>query len=159
MKISNVGAFLALSQLCIISAVDKSAAWAIASGDGSTDMSNPVLSDMSRQCIKIWCRIRNLVENNADLHVKHSAEIEYVEDLDALLCRIMKVRDTISHFGTQTVADTQTAAYIDSSLDCIGQYTYDLVERYPGSWSTIIQEQVFRTQEAYVNHIVPLLTK
>jgi hypothetical protein len=145
MKIKKMGLFLALWQFSLV-AVDM-------------PHSNSLLTQLSRQCIKIWCLISNLVDNNdtKDNSVQKQAEPAVVESLDTLLCRIMKVRDTLSHCSKNPVSDTQTAHYIDSSLDCIGQYTYDLVAQYPGNWSTIIQEQVFRTQEAYAHYLVPLL--
>lgn len=145
MKISKMGLFLALCQFSLL-AVD-------------TPQSNPLLTQLSRQCIKIWCLISNLVDNNGtkDGLVQPQAEPEVVEHLDMLLCRIMKVRDTLSHCGKNPVSDTQAAHYIDSSLDCIGQYTYELVAQYPGFWSEMIQEQVSRTQDACAQYLLPLL--
>jgi hypothetical protein len=162
MKKLMLGVFCVVFQVSLGAVVDHSSS----SAKATADMPNPVLTSVSRQCIKIWCLIRNLVENKADLPDIPSAGLSDtalaesdIEHLDTLLCRVMKVRDTLSHYGTNPISDTQTAEYIDSSLDCIGQYTHDLVEQYPGSWSTIIQEQVFRTQEAYAQHLLPLLTK
>jgi len=147
MRMGKMGVFFVLCQVSVVWAVDISRA-------------NPALTQVSRQCIKIWCLIRNLVENAGDDATKEKIEeTVLVDHLDTLLCRVMKVRDTLSHYGTNPVSDRQTAEYIDSSLDCIGQYTYDLKERYPCSWSDVIQEQIFRTQEAYVNHVLPRLTK
>jgi hypothetical protein len=145
MKKVMVGVFCVLSQLSAVAA-DHS-------------RSNPVLTQVSRQCIKIWCLIRNLVECDNGAVKEQSVESDVIDNFDTLLCRVMKVRDTLSHCDKNPISDMQTAHYIDSSLDCIGQYTYDLKERFPGSWSDIIQEQVVRTQEAYTNHVLPLLTK
>jgi hypothetical protein len=155
MKKVMVGVFCVLSQLSAV-AVDIPKP---SSAKATADRSNPVLTQVSRQCIKIWCLIRNLVEYDSSAVKEQSVESDFVESLDTLLCRVMKVRDTLSHCGTNPISDTQTAGYVDSALDCIGQYTYDLKERYPGSWSDIIQEQVVRTQEAYTNHVLPLITK
>jgi hypothetical protein len=148
-----LGVFCVLSQLSAV-AVD-------------IPRSNPVLTQISRQCIKIWCLIRDLVENKVDqsdipssARSSNAALAESdIDNFDILLCRVMKVRDTLSHCDKNPISDMQTAHYIDSSLDCIGQYTYDLKERFPGSWSDIIQEQVVRTQEAFANHVLPLVTK
>lgn len=115
------------------------------------------LQQLSRQCIKIWCLIRNVVEDVAT-DAEAALQVEPVETLDAVLCRIMQLRDVITKCDLADTYDKKTADYIDSALDCIGQYTYDLVARYPGSWSTVIQEQVFRTQEAYAQRIMPLIT-
>lgn len=121
--------------------------------------SNSSLMQVSRQCIKIWCLMRNLVDDKESVQKEMAADAESIDLLDALLCRIMRVRDAIAHIDTRPHGDMQTAEYIDSSLDCIESYTYDLIKQYPGSWSVIIQEQVFRTQDAYMRCVAPLLTK
>ncbi len=112
------------------------------------------LVQISRQCIKIWCLMSHLVENKENVQ----SEGETIDHLDGLLCRIMRVRDTISRMNAQESCDMQTAEYIDSSLDCIHSYSYDLIKRYPGNWSTIIQEQLVRTQDAYARSILPRVT-
>lgn len=121
-------------------------------------------SQLSRQCIKIWCLMRNLVDD-ADVDktpILEEQDLLTVDYLDNLLCRVVRVRDMIA--GIDCAASNKqgdeetTAAYVDSSLDCIGQYTHDLVKQYPGSWSTIIQEQVFRAQEAYADTLMRAFT-
>lgn len=116
-------------------------------------------AQVPRQCIKIWCLMRNMVDNNYAKDKDTAIESDSVDLLDNLLCRIMRVREIISHMDTTAIYDLKDAQYIDNSLDCIESYSYDLVQRYPGSWSTIIQEQVFRTQDAYARCVLPLLTK
>lgn len=117
------------------------------------------LKAVSRQSIKIWCLMRDLVDNKYDKHKNALSEAEAVENMDNLLCRIVRMRDALSHLDVNTLYEKKEISYFDSSLDCIESYTYDLVKQYPGSWSTVIQEQIFRTQDAYVQHVLPSITK
>ncbi len=115
---------------------------------------------LSRSCVKIWSVMRDLVDNS-DAQSKEITvgEDSPIEHLDDLLCKTVRVRDMIKSLDFTSSADSNaTAYYIDSVLDCVGQYTYDLVKQYPGSWSSVIQEQVFRAQEAYAQSMTEHIT-
>lgn len=119
------------------------------------------LLQLSRSCIKVWSLMRDLVDNR-DLHNNEllaGDDPEHVDRLDNLLCKMVHVRDMIKSLDFSSSADANSVAhYIDSSLDCIGQYTYDLVKQYPGNWSSVIQEQVFRAQDAYAQSMMEQAT-
>lgn len=123
--------------------------------------SKTTLMQLSRSCIKIWSLMRDLVDNggtpNNDLLAAESSG--NIDLFDTILCKMVRVRDMIKSVNFNSATDAHsTVYYIDSSLDCIGQYTYDLVKQYPGSWSSVIQEQVFRAQEAYAQSIMQQIT-
>jgi hypothetical protein len=122
----------------------------------STPIANP-FNKLTQQCITIWSLMSGLIENNQMTYqYDHSA---CIEALDTILCRLVRVRDIISTVTHASTSDAQRIDYIGSSLDCIESYGYDLIKKYPGSWSSVIQEQIVRAQEAYSNHIMPLITK
>jgi hypothetical protein len=117
-------------------------------------LSQPIsLGRLSRQCIEIWRMMSDLVEQKDYFSATEPNESQ--DFLDQILCGLVKIRDTISQLKNNHEFDHSAAEYVESSLDCIESYSYDLVQHYPGSWSTVIQDQVFRTQQEYAQYLVP----
>jgi hypothetical protein len=117
------------------------------------------LGRLSRQCIKIWRMMSDLVEQRINGDEIAGEKILDNDILDKILCSLVRVRDMIIKVEKQHIIDIVTVKYVESSLDCIESYSYDLMHCYPGSWSTVIQDQVARVQEEYIHYIFPLITR
>lgn len=101
----------------------------------------------------------DLVEQKKRPLLKNIDDKVYNDFLDEIICALVRARDMIAQVQKQQQIDLAAAEYVASSLDCIESYSYDLIQYYPGGWSTVIQDQVIRTQEAYAQEIVPLITR
>jgi|GEM_PF-4957049 len=111
-----------------------------------------LLKRLSKHAVKIWLLTNQLVENQgADTAV-------HADFFDDILYRLVIVRQLIKQIKHIDIHEAATVEYVSSVLDCVESYTYDLTQRYPGSWSAVIKDQVTRVQDCFTRYLMPLIT-